>query len=161
MQLNATAFIVMFASVFGLWCQVFIAMDLILTIHRPFTPKESRMPIYLGIAFIFSLFQGIILTWFHKMGEVNLTVKIGAIFAQAGIVFMWLVSLASIIYVVVKLCKPGISSKIRRKVMIRHVTAIIFFNITEFYNEIGIFMIFAPKYRTLPTLIILRQAGFS
>ena len=54
--LNAIAFMVSYAGCFGLWCQVFIAIDLILTIHRPFTPRESRMPIYLGISSACALF---------------------------------------------------------------------------------------------------------
>ena len=54
--LNSIAFMATFASVFGLWCQAFIAIDLILTIHRPFTPRESRMPIYIGISIACALF---------------------------------------------------------------------------------------------------------
>ena len=84
MQMNAAAFIKMFCNVFGLYLQMAIAVDLILTIRRPFTPKENRMPIYIFIASVAAIFQSTMMTWFHIYGEKTIPVKIGGIFAMVS-----------------------------------------------------------------------------
>ena len=44
-----------------------------------------------------------------------------------SIVCCWIICFFSIGYGIIKLCKPNISQKIRRQVIIRHVIAIVFF----------------------------------
>ena len=67
-----------------------------------------------------------------------------------GILTCWVVSIASIVYGLVKLCRPNISQKVRMQVMLRHVVAIVFFLVAEFYLQIGSFIIFQPKYWNEP-----------
>lgn len=148
--MNAAAFLAMFASVFGLFLQICVAIDLILSIRRPFSPKEPRIRAYICVSFIAAVFQGVTLTFGHQYGTVNLTVKFGGVFAMISITCCWVISAISIVYGLVKLCKPNISQKVRQQVIIRHVVTIVFFVISQAYIQIGFFIIFSPTYWDKP-----------
>lgn len=62
------------------------------------------------------------------------------------IVITWIMSIASIIYGLVKLCKPGISSEVRKHVMARHVLTIVFFLVVQFYLALGSLSLYNPSY---------------
>lgn len=107
------------------------------------------------VSFFFATTQSMVLTWFHQPGEEDaLSVKIGGLLAMGGVFFCWVISVFSIVYGLIKLCRPNISQKIRMQVMLRHVAAMTFFTVCELYLEIGTFIIFQPKYwgKTKPSL---------
>ena len=85
------------------------------------------MGVYIGLTLIISLSAATLMTFFHEDGELTLTVKIGGILTMISVVGCWIICACSIGYGIIKLCKPNISQKIRRQVIIRHVVAIVFF----------------------------------
>ena len=54
-MITCAAFLEMVVAVFGLCLQICIAFDLILTISRPFTPKESRIPMFIGVSMLIAV----------------------------------------------------------------------------------------------------------
>ena len=99
----------MFISVVGASLQLCISIDLIMTISQPFTPKEPRMRIYAAFAILEGLFQALTLTMFHEPTKVTTAVKIGELNGLCLVVLLWVVSIGSVIYGCIKLCKPNIS----------------------------------------------------
>lgn len=102
------------------------------------------MPIYIGVSLPIGIFQGVLLTFFHEPYQNNMSTKVGSILGMCLIVLCWVVSFASIIFGIVKLCRPNISAQVRHKIMVRHVTAIAFFFIFDLYLQVGSFIVFNP-----------------
>jgi hypothetical protein len=67
-------------------------------------------------------------------------------FAVTLIVLQLLISIVSVIYAIVKLCRPGISKESRKLVLIRHILSIIFFNISNLYIVIILLTWIFSKY---------------
>ena len=110
--------------------QICLCIDLILTLSRPFASKEARMPTYIFCSVFHGLVQTIALpmsisspTWFW----------IAKVDTIVFVLSSWAIAIFSITYGVCKLCKPSIAKRVRRLIMVRHVTTIIFFLCTEFY----------------------------
>ena len=86
------------------------------------------------------------LTFFHTNQEYDLSVVICGVLGMVMIVVCWLISVVSIVYGFFKLCKPNISQNVRYQIMARHVFSIVFFVLSQFYLQIGTFIIFLPGY---------------
>ena len=92
----------------GFCLQFCLSLDLILTLKKPFTPKEPRVNFYLFFSGLFSIFSasfmhiyqnGGSINWFHIVNYSNVTM----------IILSWILSINSIIYGCFKLGKPNIS----------------------------------------------------
>ena len=114
----------------------FLAVDLILMLKFPFKKKESRVPVYFAI----SLFICLTLTtsWITTLRkrEDNGAIKPAIwvmVFAILVIVTQYVISIYSIFFAAVKLCRPGISKESRKLVLIRHILSIVLFDISQSY----------------------------
>ena len=58
------------------------------------------------------------------------------------VLFCWIMAIASILYGLCKLCRPSIAPKVRRLIMVRHITTIVFFFITAMYIQLGTLLLF-------------------
>ena len=129
----------MFFTVASVCLTMCVCIDLILTIKRPFKAKEPRMPRYYIFTFVISTLQATTLTFFY-MNEVVLTI---AEWVGTGtVLLLWLLSIGSIVYGLVKLCQPGISREVRNVIMARHVVTILFFVIGNLYLQAGTVVLF-------------------
>lgn len=86
--------------------QMCISFDLIMTLKKPFTSKEARMPYYIALAVGLSTFQATLVTWGL---ESNAIVRITEWNSSLQVIVLWILGIGSIIYGFLKLCKPGIS----------------------------------------------------
>jgi hypothetical protein len=129
-----------FFSIFFIFMNIVLnaalAIDLILMLKYPFKAKEPRIPMYVITAFITSCL--LCITWVMtvaKSQQLNTIRPAKPVmwFAVTLIVLQLLISIVSIIYALVKLCRPGISKESRKLVLIRHILSIIFFNISNLY----------------------------
>ena len=127
---KAAVFNTVFFTVASVCINICVCIDLILTIKRPFKAKEPRMPRYYICTFVVATMQATILTFFY-MDEDVLT--IGEWIGSGAIVVLWILSVGSIVYGLVKLCQPGISREVRNVIMARHVVTILFFVIGNLY----------------------------
>jgi hypothetical protein len=57
-----------------------------------------------------------------------------------------IMSTGSIIFSVIKLCKPGISQETRRIVIMRHITTILIFVLTNAYTTVSLFIVLQKGY---------------
>ena len=60
----------------------------------------------------------------------------------------WIMSVASIVYGALKLCRSGISQEVRRVIMARHVISILFYTIVELYATVSGFYILNAEDKT-------------
>ena len=91
------------------------------------------MPIYILLSFLIALCESVLLTFYHEPDIVDLSVEIAATSQMTLIVICWTISLVSIVYGMLKLCKKNISQQVRHKVMIRRFVAISFFIFFQMY----------------------------
>lgn len=137
-QASKNAFVIslMFLTILLNTC---LAVDLVLMIKHPFQVKEKRVSIYLAVSMAVTFF--LIQAWYFTL-EYEPNAEFGLwplpnifvqIFALLIMVNYILISTASIIYALLKLCKPGISNESRRLVLLRHVLSIVGFVIAQFY----------------------------
>ena len=92
------------------------------------------MPRYYLFGLTIATFQGISLTFFVGNSSILSVTKWGALIP---IVASWVLGVASIVYGTLKLCRPGISQEVRRLIMARHVSSILFFTISQLYVQIS------------------------
>ena len=131
---RASFFMCVFSTLLGLCFQICICVDLILTLKRPFKSKEARMPAYIG----FSVFASLIPAIGNQYARENHAMFVGATtYSVVLIALSWVLSLVSIVYGCLKLCKTGISQKVRRQILARHVTTIVFFSVFELYLQVS------------------------
>ena len=129
--MKAQLFFTLFASTCGLALQLCFCIDLILSLKSPFKDKESRMPIYYIFSVSMSIPVATISTFYYKSEAWSDILAVGVVALTT--MLTWIMSIASIIYGLIKLCKPGISSEIRKQIMARHVLSIVFFLFAQFY----------------------------
>ena len=116
-----------------------LAIDLILMIKHPLQVKEKRVSIYIAVSVSMTL-TSITARYFtisyHPNAHFglwplpNILVQIFALCIMATYL---VVSIASVIYALLKLCKPGISKESRKLVLLRHIFSIVGFIIAQFY----------------------------
>lgn len=133
----------MIITAFCAWCsmllQICLCFDLILTMSRPFANKEARMPIYIGASVLIGILQCIFVPKaFRDMALLDFT-KYNTLLI---VLFCWIMAIASIIYGLCKLCKPSIAPRVRRLIIVRHITTIVFFFITQLYIQLGTLLLF-------------------
>ena len=68
------------------------------------------------------------------------------IYSETLISIYWTMSLASILFAIYKLCRPGISQKLRSMIVKRHILTVIIFVVTNLYPTIGIFYVYNLEY---------------
>ena len=126
-----------------------LAIDLILMIRHPFKPKEMRMPLYvwvsvaLTIAYTLAYWQTLsfnaVLNGFLPS---NLVLWSGAlVFAT-----FFIISFASIVYALKKLCRTGISKDSQKLVLVRHILSILGFCLAQTYLILCFFSMITPDW---------------
>ena len=65
---------------------------------------------------------------------------------------MWVLSITSIVYGALKLCRAGISQEVRQIVMARHVMSIVFFLIAQMYLQVSCFYVLSNNNAEIPEI---------
>ena len=77
-----------------------------MTLKKPFTSKEARMPYYVAFTVVLSATQAGLTTWGIESDAI---IRITEWYDSLQVVLVWILGIGSIIYGFLKLCKPGIS----------------------------------------------------
>jgi hypothetical protein len=105
-----------------------LAIDLILMLKYPFSPKEKRMTIYLYGSLVVGLLPTACIFLTVDYRQENYLPAVWALYVGLSFpVVYFLVAFASICYAVKKLKRPGISKESQKLVLVRHALAIIGF----------------------------------
>ena len=140
---QATTFFSTFCNSAVQVMQLCVCVDLILTLNRPFEPKESRMLHYLFYSMLIGLIQGCVvrLSYIDK----ELLMFLAGLSSALLVMAVWTCSIFSVIYGIMKLCKPNVSQSVRHLIIARHITTIIVFLLTQLYLQVGSLVIFTGK----------------
>ena len=92
----------------GLCLQIFLSIDLILTLKKPFAPKEPRVNFYVFFSGLFSIFAATFANIYQNGGSIH-WFNILNYSSMTLIILSWIISITSIIYGCFKLGKPNIS----------------------------------------------------
>ena len=122
----------------SLMMNLFFSLDVILIITYPFANSEKRLNIYLLLAIVNSL----VIVSFGEFANDHVEFGISSTILYLTILAFWFVSFASIMFALVKLCKPGISEDLRKMVVRRHILSVITFVVTTLYIWVGYAIIY-------------------
>ena len=116
---------------------IFFALDMMLLIMYPFNQVDKRPQFYYALSFIgsFILATGAVFSDKH-----SLLIEIFFQCVRVCVAIHWLISIISIIFVICKLCKPGISQEVRKQVVNRYIATLIIFILTNLYITLGLFI---------------------
>ena len=124
---------------------ILLCVDLLITLMKPFYLKERLLKFYLLISVLVALFMQVLMLpqWHAKNANIQyvaVTLLWLIVIFYIGIVFF------SIIYACIKLSKPGISSEVRKLVLLRHVITMLTFLVVNFYKFFGACIAFMPRW---------------
>ena len=114
----------------ALHLRIAFCLELILIITYPFAQTNNRLVIYL----LYSTASSIVIASIGQYGSMqSILITLGRIYLVVIVVIFWAISVLSIIYAIIKLCRPGISQELRILVVKRHIVTVITFVISNLY----------------------------
>ena len=132
---NSVLTIFYFSGTTGL--QFCICLDLILTLKKPFAPKEARVKYYYGVSLIHASISATLIAIYDTDLKKDWLQKTVSFSSTCVCILIWIMSIASIVYGCIKLGKPNISKRVRRMILARHIITILFFLLVSFYLQIS------------------------
>ena len=133
--LYSTNFLATFAAEMAVMLNIMLCIDLVLMVRYPFEKKESRIPWYLIISFIFSIPSTITIV---LKPSSNKMMTLGCFLAFTYKSVFILIFICSVIYICRKLSGPGFSKEVRNLVLKRHIMTTVLWLVTNTYTYINV-----------------------
>ena len=140
---NSAMKITIFAGMCCICFSIALCIDLMLMLAKPFKMKENLVLIYTSVSILVSLIMTILMD--PKLQQSYPLIQ----YIASGLLWLMLVFyisvvISSMIYAWIKLSQPGISSEIRRLVLVRHVMTILTYIFVNIYPLIGATIALTP-----------------
>ena len=121
---------------------IFFSIDIILIIRYPFQTPNSRFTYYLLVSLLVSgIWSSALVHNYHFVEREGLYHIFNKISIMLVLVFQILIGIFSIIFALIKLCKPGISQELRHIVVKRHIVTVKIFILSNMYLTLGMIFV--------------------
>ena len=142
---NSSSNISTFAGIFLFMVCLALCFDLILMLTKPFMMKDKLISIYIGTSLLGALVFTIVMlpSVYQSDKRLQYVASTGA-----WLTFLFYIGLVlfSTVFAAMKLSKPGISSEVRRLVLVRHILTMTTFLVVNFYPIVGTCVSMMPRW---------------
>ena len=142
---SAVAFVTLCGTFYVSLC-ISLCIDLIIMLKRPFLNKDSLINIYV----CYSILAALVMTTIalRVWNRININFK----YVQCGlitsvIIFYLGIIVYSTVFACMKLSEPGISSEVRRLVLLRHVMTMLTWVLVNLYPMVGFSVATMPRWQ--------------
>ena len=145
MLANSANNLVLFFGVLQICFCIALCIDLMLMLKKPFQMKDKLIPIYTVVSVLVAMIlTGLLLPRVQALDAWEQ--YLAAAVVWTFFIFYFGIVLISTIFACVKLNGPGISSEVRRLVLVRHIMTMLTYMVVNLYATIGFCISTLPRW---------------